>query len=193
MKRSLLLLLFPVALSLQAQVQYILSIEIPTGVSGEQVLSLFQENPDFQKVALRGEHLTLVVPSREDYPILTIREMLATLQVAAKDYQETVLGSTPEARVQTLETTRFKVYGNCGMCEERIQRAARSVKGVVAARWDEETGMITVKYQPGAAALTAIHQAIADVGHDTDQIRAEDLVYKNLHHCCKYQRPEAGK
>jgi len=193
MKQSLLLLLFPLALGLQAQVQYVISLEIPTGVSGEQVTALFQENPDFQQVAVRGEHLTLVVPNREDYPILRIREMLATLKVAATDYRETELGGTPEARSQTLETARFRVYGNCGMCAERIQRAARSVKGVVVARWDEESGMLSVKYQPGTAELAAIHRAVADAGHDTDTVRAEDEVYRNLHGCCKYERPDTKK
>jgi hypothetical protein len=27
-------------------------------------------------------------------------------------------------------TTKFKVYGNCGMCEKRIEKAAK-IKGVV--------------------------------------------------------------
>lgn len=175
----------------QGQVQYVIALERPATVSEEQVLSLFRGNADFSQLGLRDGFLTLVVPSGEEYPILAIREMLATLQVAAKDYRETILGEAqPDARAQRLETSRFRVYGNCGMCEERIQRAARSVKGVVAARWEEESGQLTVKYQKGVAEPEAIHQAIADAGHDTDRIRAKDSVYQDLHHCCKYERPQ---
>jgi len=29
---------------------------------------------------------------------------------------------------------------------------------------------------------------LAKVGHDTDEVKATDEVYENLHHCCKYER-----
>lgn len=174
----------------QSQVQYVIALEKPETVSDEQVLALFRGNADYSQLGLRDGLLTMVVPSKEEYSILTIREKLATLQVAATDYRENVLGQQPDARAQRLETSRFKVYGNCGMCEERIQRAARSVKGVVAASWEEETGMLTVKYRKGQVELETIHRAIAAAGHDTDLIRAEDSVYQDLHHCCKYERPK---
>jgi hypothetical protein len=28
---------------------------------------------------------------------------------------------------------------------------------------------------------------VADAGHDTDQVKATDEVYANLHGCCKYR------
>ena len=33
-----------------------------------------------------------------------------------------------------------------------------------------------------------VQKAIAKVGHDADKERADDEVYKNLHHCCLYER-----
>ena len=36
--------------------------------------------------------------------------------------------------------------------------------------------------------LEDIHKAIANVGYDTDKIKAKDEVYKDLHKCCKYDR-----
>ena len=88
---------------------------------------------------------------------------------------------------------KFKVLGNCGMCEERIEAAAKSVKGVSSADWDQKTKMIKVKFDPDQTELEAIHKAIAGVGHDTDKLRAPDEVYNNLHGCCKYERETAAK
>ena len=37
------------------------------------------------------------------------------------------------------KTEKFKVYGNCSMCEKRIEKAALAVDGVSKADWDKET------------------------------------------------------
>ncbi len=85
-------------------------------------------------------------------------------------------------------TTKFKVYGNCGMCEKRIEKAA-SIEGVTSAEWDVETLFLTVQFDPTKVKPGKIHKAVAAVGHDTDKVRAEDAVYEDLHGCCKYERP----
>ncbi len=86
-------------------------------------------------------------------------------------------------------TATFKVYGNCGMCEERIEKAV-IMKGVKSGAWDRETGQLTVIYNPRKTTVDKIQQRIADVGHDTDRFRARDEVYQKLHACCKYERPK---
>lgn len=86
-------------------------------------------------------------------------------------------------------TTKFKVYGNCGMCEKRIEKAAK-IDGVMAADWDVETKMLTVAFDPAKVKPGQVHKAVADVGHDTDKVRASDEVYDNLHGCCQYERPQ---
>lgn len=85
-------------------------------------------------------------------------------------------------------TEKFKVYGNCGMCKERIEKALM-VKGVKYAFWDKETEMATVKFNPDVITLDQLHRNVATVGHDTDLVKADDKVYENLHSCCKYERP----
>lgn len=87
-------------------------------------------------------------------------------------------------------TEKFKVYGNCGMCEKTIEKAAKEVNGVKKAKWDQKTKMIEVTYDANETNLDAIHQAIADVGYDTSKAKAKDEVYEALHSCCKYDRPE---
>ena len=82
----------------------------------------------------------------------------------------------------------FKVAGNCGMCETRIEKAARSVDGVSAADWNKDTDMIEVLFDADETDLDKIHEAIAGVGHDTEKVRADDETYNNLPGCCKYER-----
>jgi len=91
---------------------------------------------------------------------------------------------------QSGKTEKFTVAGNCGMCETRIEKAAKSVEGVSLADWDKETKMIEVKFDAEKTDLHKIHQAIAEVGHDTKMHKASDEVYDKLPACCKYERME---
>ncbi len=88
------------------------------------------------------------------------------------------------------KTETVKVYGNCGMCKSRIEKAAKSVDGVSKAKWDQKAKEITVTYDPTITNIEDIEKGIAAVGHDTEDVRAKDEVYENLHSCCKYDRPE---
>lgn len=86
------------------------------------------------------------------------------------------------------ESKEFKVFGNCGMCEKRIEKAASAVDGVSSADWDKKTKMISVIFDTEKTDLHKIHQAIAKVGHDTEMHKAKDEVYNELPGCCKYDR-----
>jgi copper chaperone CopZ len=86
------------------------------------------------------------------------------------------------------KTEKFKVAGNCGMCEARIEKAAKSVNGVTAAEWDKETKMIEVSFDATEANFKKIHKDIAGVGHDTGLVKADDEAYAKLPGCCKYER-----
>ncbi len=89
--------------------------------------------------------------------------------------------------------TEFKVYGACGMCETRIENAAKSVEGVNSADWNRQTQMLTIEYDAEKADLDDVHAKIADAGHDTDKVRAKDEVYKALPACCHYERAPDDK
>ena len=90
----------------------------------------------------------------------------------------------------TTKTDTFKVYGNCNMCKSTIEGALKKKDGIVSKEWNTETKMITVTYDPAKITLTRIKQKIADVGYDTDEIRAKTEAYNKLHKCCQYERPE---
>lgn len=89
----------------------------------------------------------------------------------------------------TMKMDTFKVYGNCGMCKKTIEQAAMSVKGVKQATWNIKSGIIEVTYNPKNVELLSIKKAIAAKGYDSDECRAPNEVYNNLHGCCQYDRP----
>lgn len=93
------------------------------------------------------------------------------------------------------KTEKFKVYGNCGMCEKRIEKAANSVDGVQSADWNKETKMMEVKFDDSKTDVHKVHMAIAKVGHDTEMHKADDKAYVELPSCCQYDRSDekAGK
>ena len=91
------------------------------------------------------------------------------------------------------KTEKFEVKGNCGMCESRIEKAAKSVEGVSEADWDQKKQMVQVTFDEAKTDLEHIHMAIAKAGHDTDKHKAPDEVYENLPGCCKYDRSESKK
>ena len=86
---------------------------------------------------------------------------------------------------------KLKVFGNCGMCENRIEKAANSVDGVTEASWDKGTQMLTVSLADNADAM-AVHKAVAEAGHDTEKVKAAKTKYADLPGCCKYDRPAKG-
>ena len=86
---------------------------------------------------------------------------------------------------------KFKVYGNCGMCESRIEKAALAVDGVSKADWDKETKMIVVAFDKSKTDIHKVHMAIAKAGHDTEMHKADDKVYEALPGCCQFEREGA--
>ncbi|WP_320168099.1 cation transporter [Mangrovibacterium marinum] len=86
------------------------------------------------------------------------------------------------------KTEKFKVYGNCGMCEKTIEKAALSVEGVSAADWNKETKQMEVTFDDSKTDVHKVHAAIAKAGYDTDMHKASDEAYNKLHSCCQYER-----
>ncbi len=97
-----------------------------------------------------------------------------------------IAGFTVTALAQN-STKTIKVWGNCGMCEATIEKAAK-IKGVEAADWNEDTKELKLTYNPGVTNPDAVQKAIAAVGYDTDAYRGDDKAYNNLHGCCQYDR-----
>ena len=95
-----------------------------------------------------------------------------------------------ETVVNSEKTETFKVYGNCNMCKSRIENALKNVKGISKANWNVDTKMLTVTFDESQVTLAQIKQKVADAGHDTDTVKANDKTYSKLPGCCQYERPK---
>lgn len=95
--------------------------------------------------------------------------------------------TTTFAQIKNSTTETVKVYGNCGMCKTKIEKAGTQ-KNLSKTVWDEETAMATITYDAKKTNKDAVLKKIALVGYDSDNFLAPDAVYNNLHGCCKYER-----
>jgi periplasmic mercuric ion binding protein len=85
------------------------------------------------------------------------------------------------------KTESIKVWGNCGMCKDRIEKAAKE-EGATSAAWDSKTKMLAVTFNPSKTSVDALEKKFAAVGHDTEKYKAPDDVYAKLPGCCHYER-----
>ncbi|MBR9922961.1 MAG: TonB-dependent receptor [Bacteroidetes bacterium] len=84
------------------------------------------------------------------------------------------------------ETSIF-VNGVCGMCKDRIEKAAKAVPGVKSATWDSHNRMLDLDVDRDVFSEDQLHWAVTAAGHDTREWLAPDDVYNNLADCCKYR------
>jgi periplasmic mercuric ion binding protein len=83
--------------------------------------------------------------------------------------------------------SEIMVYGVCGDCQERIQEAVYTVNGVKSADWNKKTKLLKVAYAADKCSILNIENAVAAIGHDTDNVKASDEVYNKLPGCCAYR------
>ncbi len=93
------------------------------------------------------------------------------------------------AQIKNTITDTVKIYGNCGMCKSKIEKAANQ-KNISKAVWNEETGMAVISYDATQTNRDEILKKIAGLGYDSDSFKAPDAVYNGLPGCCQYDRPK---
>lgn len=119
--------------------------------------------------------------------ILTIALMFGSFAAVSVQAQNT--NTTKQTAVaQATETATFEVKGKCGMCKNRIEKAALGLEGVKLANWNLERKVLAVKYDPAKVTEADIQKQVASVGHDTEQVKATDEAYSSLPGCCQYER-----
>lgn len=84
----------------------------------------------------------------------------------------------------------IEVDGVCMMCKNRIEKASLKTKGVKSAVWNVETHELKLIYDENKTNLKIIQQNIANVGHDTKDIKATDEAYNSVNPCCLYRDQE---
>ncbi len=94
-----------------------------------------------------------------------------------------------DAQIPNAQTSNIRIYGNCGMCKKRIEKAG-NLHGVAQVEWNADTEMASITFDKSKTNVDEVLKRIAAVGHDSDKYRAEAQVYEKLHECCKYSRPD---
>lgn len=122
------------------------------------------------------------------YKIMTLAFVAACLPLMAAG-QTGMVKKTTASKV-TEQTETFLVLGNCGMCQNKIQKAALGA-GATTASWDADTDQLTITFDPEKSSVNAVQKAVALVGYDNAGYKAPDEAYDNLHGCCKYDRSGA--
>ncbi|MCK5846167.1 MAG: copper chaperone [Bacteroidales bacterium] len=89
-----------------------------------------------------------------------------------------------------IRTDTIHVDGNCNMCKNRIEDAAL-IRGVKKADWHKHHDHLVVIYDANKVSISDIEKAVAEVGHDTENFKAEDKVYNKLPKCCLYREEGA--
>lgn len=99
-----------------------------------------------------------------------------------------LIGIYPKLSAQNeLDSTiTITVYGKCEMCKHRIEEAAMNTLMVTSANWSNHDFQLSVTAGKNFKERK-LHEAIVAVGHDTNELKASDKAYKELHSCCKYR------
>ncbi|TXH22209.1 MAG: TonB-dependent receptor [Chitinophagaceae bacterium] len=88
---------------------------------------------------------------------------------------------------QTLTPITFHAKGDCEMCKERIEEAAKKA-GAKNVHYDLSKQLVSAKIDAQKTTLDAVEKSVADAGHDTEKFKAPDEVYSKLPDCCHYIR-----
>jgi hypothetical protein len=91
------------------------------------------------------------------------------------------------AQIKNTKTETVKIYGNCGMCKTKIEKAG-NLKNIAKVDWNEDTKMATITYDESKTNQDEILKRIALVGYDSEKFLAPADVYSKLPSCCQYDR-----
>ncbi|MEY4051535.1 MAG: hypothetical protein RIR64_520 [Bacteroidota bacterium] len=93
---------------------------------------------------------------------------------------------TQDVKSASFSHTSFKVFGACEQCKTRIELAIK-IKGVKLGIWDVDSKILTLEYDSTQVSLDKIQNKIVLAGHDLENKKAKDVIYKALPACCHYR------
>jgi copper chaperone CopZ len=82
-------------------------------------------------------------------------------------------------------TIQIQTSAQCDDCKERIEGKLNYTKGIKFAELNDQTKIVTVKYDPKKIELLAIKQTIAKIGYDADEVKAAKEDVEKLPKCCQ--------
>ncbi|TND09721.1 MAG: Heavy metal transport/detoxification protein [Bacteroidetes bacterium] len=91
-------------------------------------------------------------------------------------------GDTKTARKETIQ---IKTSAECDFCKKAIEKEMAFVSGVKKANLDVATRILTVTYVSKKTSADEIRKAIAKIGYDADDVKANRKSFDKLPECCK--------
>jgi copper chaperone CopZ len=73
----------------------------------------------------------------------------------------------------------------CGSCKQKIESKLKNLKGLKSIEVDVDTKSATVEFDPGVVTLEKIEKAIAKVGYDANETKANARAQSKLSPCCR--------
>jgi copper chaperone CopZ len=98
-----------------------------------------------------------------------------------------LLNTACNGQIKNATSVTVKIAGNCGMCEETIEKAA-NVKHTASLEWNKDTKTATLSYDPNKTTPDEVLKRVAYAGYDNEKFLAPDATYKALPSCCQYER-----
>lgn len=106
----------------------------------------------------------------------TVTAMMVLLSIAVSN-----------AQIKNAKTENMKIFGNCGMCETKIEKAG-NLKNAAIVDWDKDSKMATITYDSAKTNEDEILKRIALAGYDSEKFLAPNDAYDKLPGCCQYDR-----
>jgi membrane fusion protein, copper/silver efflux system len=145
---------------------------------------------DGEEIVTQGAFSVDAAAQLEGKPSMMNREVNNTSNAHNHENTENLKVEDNQTEHSTTGKTNhavFSVAGNCEMCKERIESAAKTVRGVSSAIWDMNTKKLHLEFNPNQTNTINVQKAVAKAGHDTEKVKADNTTYANLPDCCKYR------
>jgi copper chaperone CopZ len=91
------------------------------------------------------------------------------------------------AQIKNSKTENVKIFGNCGMCETKIEKAG-NLKSTATVDWDKDGKIAVITYDTTKTNQDEILKRIALAGYDSEKFLAPENAYDKLPGCCQYDR-----
>ncbi len=98
-------------------------------------------------------------------------------------------GTTTIAQIKNKKTESLKIYGNCGMCNAKIEKSGK-IKNVAYVIWNKDNQIAMVSLDSLKTSKNEILKRVALAGYDSETFLAPNDTYANLPMCCQYDRPK---
>ncbi len=94
------------------------------------------------------------------------------------------------AQEKKTDTIKIKTSAVCGMCKDRLEGGLAFEKGVKDVSLDDETKILTIKYNTKSTSPDELRKKISKLGYDADDVAADKAAYEKLPACCKKDVPK---